>query len=173
MGKSYREFRGPGKFATPIGSRLTSDDTLRSLIFRSTAKTVSGCRIWTGFVHPNGYATCDVGSFDGHRLFRMAHRVSFELENGPIANGLDLDHKCRDRSCVAPAHLEPVSHVENLRRGERFTKTHCVRGHEYTDATVYCRPDRDGRSGRGCRVCRRMQGGKKYILRAQTQEQVQ
>lgn len=71
------------------------------------------CWEWTGTRQTMGY-----GSFwvlgQGKRL---AHRVAYELLVGPIAEGRELDHRCRNRICVNPDHLEPVSHRENVRRG--------------------------------------------------------
>ncbi len=63
----------------------------------------------------------------------QAHRWAYEKLIGPIAAGLQIDHLCRVRRCVNPAHLEPVTIKENLRRGisHNRTKTHCPRGHLY------------------------------------------
>lgn len=71
----------------------------------------------------------------------VAHRVSYELNIGPIPDGLQLDHLCRHRWCVNPDHLEPVTQYENMRRGTLFERagstlrdrTHCKNGHEFTD----------------------------------------
>jgi hypothetical protein len=78
-----------------------------------------------------------------------AHRVAFEATIGPIPDGLTIDHLCRNRRCVNPAHLEPVTRGENVRRGEAAEhnriKTHCPQGHEYDIVT------RNGR--RACQRC--------------------
>ncbi len=96
----------------------------------------SGCWLWTGFVTPEGY-----GQFFGAaNQTKKAHRWGFSLHRGPIPDGMDLDHKCRVRSCVNPDHLEPVTRKENLRRGIRTTiandrfssRTHCKNGHSVT-----------------------------------------
>lgn len=54
----------------------------------------------------------------------MAHRVAYELWVGPIPEGMELDHRCKVRACINPAHLEPVTHAENMRRlGRRRPET--------------------------------------------------
>lgn len=91
-------------------------------------KRPSGCWLWTGKT-TNGYGIVGIGGRNG-RLMR-AHRVAYESMVGPIPKGLDLDHLCRVRNCVNPAHLEPVTRLENLRRSPLTSvgQTHCVRGH--------------------------------------------
>lgn len=53
----------------------------------------------------------------------MAHRVYWERENGPVPSGLELDHLCRNPTCVRPDHLEAVTHAENIRRSARAKLT--------------------------------------------------
>src|SRR5699024_1617461 len=86
---------------------------------------------------------------------KLAHRVSYETFAGPIPEGLDLDHLCRNRSCVNPEHLEPVTRSENLRRSPLMArgqdKTHCPHGHEYSPENT-----RITKAGaRACRTCER------------------
>jgi hypothetical protein len=83
-----------------------------------------------------------------------AHRISYEALRGPIPAGLVIDHLCRNRACINPAHLEPVTLKENILRGEgmaarRARQTHCKRGHPLSGANLY--RYRDGR--RDCRAC--------------------
>lgn len=107
------------------------------------------CWLWTGNVDAYGYGR---GTFDGKRQF--AHRFAFELAGGTLTPGLVIDHLCRNRLCVNPAHLELVTRTENNRRGlspsgVNLAKTHCVRGHEFTPQNT-----RLVASGnRQCRAC--------------------
>lgn len=71
------------------------------------------CWRWAGKVDPNGYA--NRMALEGKEV--EAHRAFYEREHGQIPTGLELDHLCRVRACVNPAHLEPVTHAENMRRG--------------------------------------------------------
>lgn len=107
----------------------------------------SGCWNYTGFLDRDGYGMFRVGPDQ-----RRAHRVSYEMFVADIPDGLVMDHLCRNRSCVNPTHLEPVTVQENTLRGSGITannalKTHCPSGHEYSaDNLVICV---------GRRVCRR------------------
>lgn len=91
--------------------------------------------------------------FEG-RLVK-AHRWAWEQENGPVPEGLDLDHLCRVTLCVRPSHLEPVTRRENLARGRHANqntgKTVCVHGHDLTPENTY----RYSNGKRACRTCRR------------------
>jgi hypothetical protein len=87
-----------------------------------------------------------------------AHRVSYEWAKGPIPDGMELDHLCRNPACVNPDHLEAVTHGANLHRsdsvtGKRSAKTECPRGHPYDEANTYIYTDRKGYPHRQCRTC--------------------
>ena len=72
----------------------------------------SGCWVWLRALNWNGYGLI---RHRGRQL--RAHRFAYELYVGPIPPALTLDHLCRDRGCVNPAHLEPVTRAENVLRG--------------------------------------------------------
>ena len=75
---------------------------------RSIPEPNSGCWLWMGCVHKDGYAKISSG--------QNAHRVSYSLFVCEAPKGMDIDHKCKNRSCVNPDHLEAVTHKENVRR---------------------------------------------------------
>lgn len=110
------------------------------------------CWEWTGAKKQGfGYG---LAWFDGK--LRRAHRVFYEVLVGPIPPGRDLDHLCRNQSCVNPAHLEPVSHRENVLRGvgpsaRNAAKTHCKHGHPFDAANTLIRSN----GHRACRTCKR------------------
>jgi len=119
----------------------------------------NGCWEWIGALQTNGYGSFGVGA--GKSM--LAHRWSYEHHVGPIPDGLTIDHLCRNRRCVNPKHIEPVTIAENTRRGESpFAKnaraTHCKRGHELTADNLRTR--KDGR--RQCKACQKQLFGWPY-----------
>jgi len=122
------------------------------------------CWIWTGSTS-HGY-----GRLQAAGKVMGAHRFAYELLVGPIPEGLEPDHLCRVSACVkaiadehGPAHLEPVTHRENMLRGETIgavnsRKTHCRRGHPFT-------PENTQRYGtdRACKTCRNADKRARYV----------
>lgn len=98
---------------------------LDRLLARISPEPMSGCWLWIGCTNPQGYGQIRIAK----RVLRLAHCVSYELHIGPIGDGLELDHLCRVRCCVNPQHLEPVTHLENVRRGQGHgSETVCPEG---------------------------------------------
>ena len=107
------------------------------------------CWYWTASFNRDGYGQFKIlGSYEG------AHRWAWECCNGPVPEGMELDHLCRNRRCVRPDHLDAVTHRENCRRGSRgllrSPAEQCVRGHEFTPINT-----RLSQRERICRSCAR------------------
>lgn len=142
------------QFRQRIRSRVVIDD--------------NGCWMWQLYKDRHGYGRWQVAGVN-----LGAHRVSFEAFVGPIPDGLELDHTChtedqdcpggidcRHRACVNPAHLEPVTSVENVARsvGSNGTKTKCPAGHAYDESNTYVTPA----GTRQCRTCRASRSRERY-----------
>lgn len=99
------------------------------------------CWEWTGALNSYGYGTV-TRTIEGKRRQLMAHRVAHEIAVGPIPAGLTIDHLCRNKRCVRPDHLEPVTARDNILRAT-VHPLYCPRGHRYGNR----------RNTRGDRVC--------------------
>ncbi len=135
---------------------MHDEGTVRARFWAKVDKSAGpdGCWPWTAYRKPNGYGQFGI---DRKRRGAYAHRVSYEIAHGrPIPKGRVIDHLCRNRACVNPAHMEVVTQRENIKRGLRHTlkelrkASHCGRGHEFTPANTSRRKD----GQRQCRACR-------------------
>lgn len=123
-----------------------------------------GCWPWQGWIKVDGYAEIRPGH-------QRVHRVSYEMVNGPVPKGLELDHichnqdlsciggvTCRHRRCVNPAHLEATTHRQNAVRsrglGARAFARFCARGHPFDAANTFHRHRPGKFPTRECRTCR-------------------
>lgn len=135
----------------------------RPLIERLLEKVrhdANGCWTWTGNTHASGYPKIKV---DGRQT--QAHRASYVAHVGPIPAGLQLDHLCRNRSCVNPAHLEAVTARENTMRADGPTAVNarrmcCIHGHPLSGDNLIVRFV-SGRRRRDCQICRKANNRKK------------
>lgn len=109
------------------------------------------CWTWTGYLAKTGYG--QIADKPGPMAY--THRVAWESLVGPIPDGMQLDHLCRNRACVNPDHLEQVASAVNTLRGHgpsarAARRQTCAQGHPYSDENTYRHPKQ-----RMCRVCRR------------------
>lgn len=129
----------------------------------------TGCWLWTRQTLSNGYGVIRVGSMcDGTRRQALAHRVSWELDHGPIPDGLFVLHRCDRPACINPAHLFLGTQQDNLAdmraKGRAVNpprnanngwwwkqRTHCKNGHEFNEANTYMH-----QNSRHCRQCNKL-----------------
>lgn len=145
-GRAYQERKRLGLRST-YHNALTWEERFWRRV--DTTAGMDGCWLWLGKKNRQGYGMANVSG----PSTTTAHRDAYLHLVGPIPDDLELDHLCRNRACVNPAHLEVVTHRENSRRASHWwgTKTHCVNGHEFTPENTQNRPT----GGRVCRACSR------------------
>ncbi len=130
------------------------------------------CWVWTGSTNHAGYGRLTTGSrTDNTRRTRSAHRVSYEVFKGEIPDGLTIDHLCRNRKCINPEHLEAVTIKENIHRGnplwkQESARTHCPKGHEYTEDNIYRYATKHGGFCRNCKTCMKARTKRRYAERS-------
>jgi hypothetical protein len=137
--------------AGQLRERRKRPDPARYLAARSKAPNANGCIEWKGRTQ-FGYGRAQ---YAGRQV--QAHILAWEIHKGPVPEGLDLDHLCRNRRCLNPLHLEPVTLVENVMRGEsppakNARKLQCDRGHDFDEKNTAVRPN----GHRHCRTCRNL-----------------
>jgi len=126
---------------------ITESDIER---FWSKVDKTDSCWLWTACKSSTQYGVIRLSG-----TTRYAHRISYYLSKGDLADGLVVDHLCRTRHCVNPDHLELVTNRENILRGNGWSgrnasKTSCLRGHPLTPDNLTGRT----RPGRECKQCR-------------------
>ncbi len=135
---------------TSINLRNRGIPTAERFWMKVDKRGINECWPWLAHTTSNGY-----GRFKLNNRLILAHRMAYEMYKGPIPESLTLDHLCRNRICVNPAHLEPVTLKDNNLRGFSFAaqnakKTHCAHDHPFDLLNTYFSHE----GGRACRKCR-------------------
>lgn len=94
-----------------VNSYSKYKDPLEKLWEFTVVNTETNCWEWQRGLSDYGYGRVRLG----HRR-AFAHVIGWEQMRGPVPEGLELDHLCRNSRCWNPDHLEPVTHQENMRR---------------------------------------------------------
>jgi len=154
----------PGRGGDPVARFWTKVD--KNGPVPSHRPELGQCWLWTA-TKSNGY-----GMFSLNSGMVLAPRYAYELTHGSIGDR-DLDHLCRNPSCVNPDHLEPVTHRENVLRGigptaMQAAQTHCKRGHPFDEENTYIIPTTGSRQCRTCVVAYRP--GRREIDNARRRE---
>lgn len=118
--------------------------------FWTKVKKSDGCWSWTGYHHKSGYTGIRIRT----GVSGYGHRVAWELTNGPIPDGMEIDHLCKNPGCVNPAHMEVVTRAVNNARSNSASaraarRTHCPQGHEYAGENLMVISGK-----RVCRTCK-------------------
>lgn len=152
-GKHYRRAQRTG---SPTGTRPIGRPKVDPIetLHKGISVTRTGCWQWSGALNRDGYGVLTVD-----RKPYRAHRFAYERLVGEIPDGLELDHLCRNRACVRPSHLEPVTPQVNTHRGfgpsginSRVER--CNRGHEFApENTLWMNSRSRPRPYRRCRTC--------------------
>jgi hypothetical protein len=125
------------------------------------AESPGGCWEWTQYINDMGYGVTSVSGKP-----TVAHRIIYHLLNEGVSPDLHLHHRCENRRCVNPDHLQPVTPLEHLALTPQAIthmlagRTHCNRGHEYTPDNLMTSPN--GR--RRCKTCARDWQNRKNAL---------
>lgn len=144
------------RYDSPMGTRPLAVRMERYIV------DADGCHLWQGKVKADGY-----GLIQNQGVELRVHRVAWEQANGPIPEGMDIDHLCHNadescpggvckhRRCMNAEHLGPRTRGDNLRGGRNWhaQKTHCLHGHEYTPENTRVGTMPNGGPRRTCIAC--------------------
>jgi hypothetical protein len=139
-----------------------NEEQLKRFWAKVNKKADDECWEWTAAKSPNGY-----GQFALNKIAKSTHRISYIIHKGQIPDGLMICHTCNNPPCVNPNHLYAGTGKDNAQQASADglfpsqQKTHCIKGHEFTEENTFLRL----RKGRGitrvCRECKRLSDRKR------------
>lgn len=137
------------------------DPMVRFLAY-SQRPSDDACWMWLGCENGKDEINGGYARFIAHGKVIMVHRWAYQQWVGPIPEGYQIDHLCRNRMCVNPKHLEGVTQRDNILRGNGYSarnaaKTHCKYGHEFSDENTKLIQGKHRRQ-RVCLICERNRG---------------
>lgn len=125
----------------------TGQDNLALLLYGPTVR-MGECLVRPVNLHRTGYSYLAQGG-----VSHKAHRLSWEYANGEmVPEHLTIDHLCRNRACINPAHLQAVPNEENARRRHGWKDGRCAHGHDLTAEGAVVQWGK-GRQFQRCRAC--------------------
>lgn len=139
---------------------MSTRTTIESRIARlSRSDPETGCWVWIGSKDKDGYGKVNARLSDGTKVY-LAHRMTYMYFVGGIPPDKEVDHKCKNTSCINPNHLRLLTHRENVEAGDYKThhrnavKTHCIHGHALTAENTRIQRHKNTVM-RHCKICAR------------------
>jgi hypothetical protein len=132
----------------PAGIYARKYTTIEEYLTKRSKRHESGCIIWVGSKTWGGYGTAKWRD-QNTIVATTAHRAAYQAFVGPIPDGLEIDHKCKNRLCINPDHLEAVTHYENVQRSSVAGRTHCKYGHLFDRMNTFIKSN----GMKSCRAC--------------------
>jgi hypothetical protein len=142
----------------PAGIYERRYTSLREYLETRSSQQADGCVVWTGPKTWGGYGTAKWRNKTS-RIATTAHRAAYMAFVGPIPDGQEIDHRCKNRLCINVAHLEAVSHYENVQRSSVAGKTHCKYWHTFDAHNTILKSN-------GTKRCRKCNARRQRELRA-------
>lgn len=145
-------------------------ERVQERLLRKVVVDDNGCHLSTYSTASHGYAQIGWHQ-NGIRIMELCHRLRWTIEHGPIPEDMTVDHACHVRPCINPEHLRLMSNVKNASDNGMATRTHCPKGHEYTEGNTrtYTNPN-TGYTCRKCRKCQAEWNAARYLLTSTDQK---